>query len=128
MNNGKNSVIDTKWCLQLAVLIFTQGGGSDGDINGLSVLWPSWSVLPPMICVVLKSSSFPEESKSSKLPIWILLPLLLLFFFLPFSIGFFFDGFWSVIFTKGLGVVFATRCSSRPKEQLITYMKVRSVV
>ena len=38
MNNGKNSVICTKLCLEFAVFIFTQGGGNDGGINGLSVL------------------------------------------------------------------------------------------
>lgn len=125
MNNEK-SVIG-KWCLELAVFIITDGGNNDGNTNGLSVLWPSWSVLPAMICVVLRSSSFPEESKSSKLPKWYLLPSLLLFFFFPFVIGFF-RGFRSVFFTKILGVVFATMSNSGPKKELVRYTIIRYIV
>lgn len=71
---------------------------------GLSVLWPSWMVLPAMICVVPRSSSPPTESVSS-------FPYrLLLFFFLPFGTEGFRLGL--AFFVIVVGVVFADKCSS----------------
>lgn len=115
----RSIVIDVEWCFELAVFMITQGGDNDGRTSGLSVPWPSWNVLPVIICVVLKSS-FPKESNSSKPPPCILL-LPLLFFFFPFDTGFF-RGFISMVFTKVVGVVFSARWSSEwTKMRLINF-------
>lgn len=112
-SKSRIAVVDTEGCLKFAAFRMTQGGDKEGRTRGLSVLWPSWIVLPAMICVVPRSSS-PNESASSKPPACPRLPLLLLFFFLPFRIGFF-RGLRSMFFVIVVGVVLANRCSSEHK-------------
>lgn len=113
---SRSRIADTEGCLKFAAFKWmTQGGGKEGAMKGLSVLWPSWRVLPTMICVVPKSSSLPMES-ASKSPVCPRLSLLLLLFFLPFGNIFLRD--LSIFFIRVVGVVFANNCSSKKKSKI----------